>query len=208
MKTIKGLSIIHRLIVYILKKLDRDVGIVELVKMVYLIDVEYFKLFGETLTGLGYIRQKLGPYTRDISNAVTDLEEKEPGVLEVKIISSRGHSPILKRSHKIKEEVQFDPDLKSEEKEVANQVLDNIKFLTPKQLENESYKTEPMKEILKKETKVKEKLYGASLDFSLIERNKFMEEWIANCKKTEEDPDYNRHLIKEKEEFLEGMAKL
>ena len=208
MRSIKGLSTIHRLIVHILKKLDRSVGTVELVKMVYLIDVECFKLFGESLTGLSYIRERLGPYTRGISNAVIDLEEKEPGALEIRIISSKGYSSIPKKSHRIREDIKFEPDLKPEEKEIADQVLDNIQFLTPKQLENKAYKTEPMKEILKKETRAKEKLRGASLDFSLIKRNKFMKEWIDNRNKTKDDLGYSQYLEKEKREFLENIVKL
>ncbi len=208
MKTIKGLSTIHRLIVYILKKLDRELGTVELVKIVYLIDVEYFKLFGKTLTGLSYIRRELGPYTRDISNAATELEEKEGEIFETRLVPSKGFSPIPKKSHKLKEEVRFEPELAPEKREVVNQVLNKIKSLSPKQLEKESYKTEPMQEILKKEKRVKEKLHGARIDFSLIERDKFMERWLANRKKTKKDLDYDQYLEKEKQVFAEGMARL
>lgn len=208
MKTIKGLSTIHRLIVYILKKLDKELGTVELVKIVYLIDVEYFRLFGKTLTGLNYIRHKLGPYTRDISNAATELEEKEGEIFETRLVPSKRFSLVPKKSHKLKEEVRFDPDLVPEEREVANQVLNRIKSLSPKQLERESYKTEPMQEILKKEERVKEKLHGAHIDFSSIERDKFMERWFTNRKKAKEDLDYDQYLEKEKQVFAEGMARL
>lgn len=209
MESIKGLSTIHKLIAYILKKLDRELGAVELVKIVYLIDVEYFKLFGETLTGLNYIRQKLGPYTRDISNAVIDLEEREgEKIVETRLIPSKRHSSIPKRSHKLKKEVRFEPGLEPEEKEVINQVISAIESLTPKQLEKESYKTEPMKEIIEKEKRVKENLYGAPLDFSLIKRNEFMKQWLDNRKKIKDDLEYDQYLEEEKRTFVKRMAKL
>ena len=207
METIQGLASIHRLIVYIFKKLGRELGTVELVKIVYLIDVEHFRLFGKTLTGLSYIRHKLGPYTRKISDAVTDLEERGEGVIETRVVPSRGHSSIPKKSHKLVKEVKFETDLLSVEQEVASQLLKKIKSLDIKQLERESYKTEPMQVILEKEKMAEIKLYGAELDFSLIKRDKFMERWLANRAKQAKDLEYDHYLERERHEFAELMAR-
>lgn len=202
METIRGLAIIHRVIAYILKKLNRELGTIELVKIVYLIDVLHFRLFGKLLTGLNYIRWDFGPYTREISRAATDLEERG-GIIESKLTPSRGLSFIPKKSHILKKEVQFEPDLLPEEYEIIDFELDRIKDLTPKQLEIEAYKTEPMQEILRKEQKAKTKLYGANIDFSLIKRDEFMKRWLANREKEEKDLEYSQHLEREKKEFAE-----
>lgn len=202
---IRDLAPIHRVIAYILKKLDKDLGSVELVKIVYLIDVLYFRLFGKTITGLKYIRWELGPYTREILNAAADLEERGR-IIETQLTPSRGISSIFKRSHKLKKEVKFEPSLLPEEIEVINCMLNKIKDFTPKKLEEESYKTEPMQKILEKEKKVKERLNGAPLDFSLIKRDEFMERWITNQKKEEEDLEYTQYLEKEKKELDELIA--
>jgi len=200
---IQGLASIHRLIVYIFKKLGRELGTVELVKIVYLIDVEFFKFFGRTLTGLNYIRHELGPYTRKISEAVTDLEEKEGKIIKTRLCLSKGHSSIPKKSHKLEGEVKFEPDLLPEEQEVANQLLNKIGDLSVKQLEKIAYRTEPMQAILEKERKTNVRLNGAELDFSLIKRDEFMEKWIANREKDKKNSEYDQFLAKEKSEFLE-----
>jgi len=200
-QTIQGLAPIHRLIVYILEKLDRELGAVELVKMVYLIDVEFFRLFGRSLTGLDYIRHNLGPYTRRISEAVIDLEEKEKGIVKTHLTLSKGLSSILKRSHKLIKEVKFEPELLPEEQEVTSQFLEKAKNLNVKELEKLAYETEPMKAILEKERKTKTQLNGAGLDFSLIKRDEFMKGWITNRAIEKKDLEYNQFLEKEREEF-------
>lgn len=205
---IQGLAPIHRLIVYILKKLGRELGTVELVKIVYLIDIEFFKLFGRTLTGLNYIRHELGPYTRKISEAVTDLEEKEGKIIETHIVPSRGYSPIPKKSHKLGKEVKFEPGLRPEEQEVTSQVLRKMKNLSVKQLEKLAYETEPMRDILEKEKRAKVKLYGADLDFSLVKRDEFMKRWLANREKEKKNLEYDQFLEKEKSEFSRIAAQI
>ncbi len=200
---IQGLASIHRLIVFIFKKLGRELGTVELVKIVYLIDVEFFKSFGKTLTDINYIRHELGPYTRKISEAVTDLEEKEGKIIKTRLCFSKGYSSILKKSHKLEREVKFEPDLLPEEQEIANQLLNKIKDLSVKQLEKLAYGTEPMQAILEKERKANVKLNGAELDFSLIKRDEFMKKWIANREKDKKNSEYDQFLTKEKDEFLE-----
>lgn len=207
-KTIQGLASIHRLIVFIFKKLDRELGTVELVKIIYLIDVEFFKFFGRTLTGLNYIRHELGPYTRKISEAVTDLEEKEGKIIKTRLCFSKGHSSIPKKSHKLERDVRFEPDLLPEEQEVANQLLNEIKGLSVKQLEKEAYKTKPMQAILEKEKKANVKLNGAELDFSLIERDEFMKRWTINREKDKKNLEYDQFLAKEKGEFWELITQI
>jgi len=202
---LKKLDKIHHIIPHVLKNIGKDVGTIELVKIIYLIDVQYFKLFGEKMTNLGYIRHKKGPYTREITNAVADLEEIDDCPLSIKHIFSKGNSPFIKKAHKFKDS-NFKIDLSNIERFIINSVLEKIKSLDVRQLEKESYKTKPMLDILGKEKKAKIFLYYSPLDFSLIERDSFMQEWESNKDKTKEDEEYNKFLECEKEEMREVFS--
>lgn len=199
MKTTQ-LTKLQSIIAYILENCGRDVGTVELVKLVYLIDVAYYRLFGKTLTELEYIRYTLGPYTGDIGRIASELEVL--GVLIITITKSRGFSNIPKRNHKFSGN-NAKLFVSSLTKEVINKTLSNIRTKSPKQIEKLAYETEPMLEVLKDEKKLNKKLNGTPLDFSKINRDKFMQEWLMNCKKltTEEDLDYDDFLLEEKREF-------
>jgi len=194
------LSKLHHLIVYVLDSIDRGVGSVELVKIIYLIDVAYYRLFGKTLSGLEYIRYKLGPYTGDIAQVASELEAM--GILGITITPSSGFSSIPKKTHNLKRG-KLTPELSKEDKVVIENALKEISNLTPKQLENKAYKTEPMQEILKDEKKLGKDLYRKPLNFSRIQRDQFMKNWLENREKfkKEEILEYDEFLLKEKREF-------
>ena len=195
----------HHLIAYILQRLNKSAGMVELVKQVYLLDVEYYRLFGKTLSGLSYIREKLGPYTNEIGKIASELENL--GIISINIIPSSGLSPIPKKSHLFSKKT-FKPEVDKVEEELISEFLKKIKYLTPKQLEKLAYQTEPMVEILNNEKVLKKPLTGYPLNFSLIKRDEFMKKWLKNQGKfkNEEDLQYEEFLLKEKQELASLLS--
>ncbi len=193
----------HHLLVYILSQLkEKEPGNIELVKLIYLIDLEYYRLFGKLLTGFHYVRQKFGPYSREFSEVNSELEFN--GIIEVVSKISRGGSSIPKRTHKFVKP-EFQVELLPEEKEVTDRMLKKFAGLSPKRIEQESYNTEPMQEIIEDEKKLGKKLIGTPLNFSCVQRDKFMENWLSHKKElSQKEPDleYEEFLLKEKREFV------
>lgn len=189
---------IQNLVIYLFQKLNRSLGSVELTKLIYLIDVEFFKYFGEKLTDCDYVRERLGPYSRKIKETLLDLDKDD--IIDINLILSKGKSTILKRSHSLnKKDVKILPEFKKVERLIIENVLNKIGKLEVKKLEKLSYKTEPMREILEKEKRFKEALILVPLDFNLIKRDIVMKEWIENKEKEEKDPN----LEYEQEYFVE-----
>jgi hypothetical protein len=191
---------LHHLIAYLVNALDAKIGRIELVKLVYLIDVEYYRLFGETLTGLDYIRHEKGPYTKSISEAADEMDGYE---LTVSIEPSSGFSQYLKHSHGKGNIYRFEVQLEPAELWLVEQVLQRVKDLSPRQLEGEAYKTEPMQAIIQREKDTGEQLICAPLDFGLIKRNAFMVEWLKNkaALSGQTDPEYEEFLRQERAEL-------
>ena len=190
----------HHLIAYIISK-SKEPGNIELMKLTYLIDVEYYRLFGKSLSSLNYRRGKLGPYSYDFPRVNSELENS--GITKITLMASRRGSSIAKRAHRFIEP-KFRPELSPEEKEVVNKVLKRFRSLSPKKLEEESYRTEPMQEILKDEKKLGKELIGTPLNFSSIKRDGFMERWLKNKEDFSKDSlglEYEEFLIKEKLAF-------
>jgi len=194
----------HHLLAYILSK-SKEPGNIELMKLVYLVDVEYYRLFGKLLSDFRYVRQRLGPWSSKFPEMNSELENN--GIIKTISKLSRGGSPILKEAHKFINS-KFQPELLPEEKEVADGVLKKFANLPPKKIEQESYRTEPMQEILKDEEKLGKKLIGMLLNFSSIRRDEFMKNWLNNRRKFSErkpDLEYEEFLLKEKQGFTALM---
>ena len=65
------------LIKYIISKLvdmDSSYGKTKLVKLLYLVDIEHYRLRGQTLTGLDWVFYYYGPYAFQIDEALKQLE--------------------------------------------------------------------------------------------------------------------------------------
>jgi hypothetical protein len=164
---------------YILSKYGKEAGTIELNKIFYLVDVASYRLLGKTISGVTYIRAEKGPYSRSISQELCELDGKQ---LKRETKHSRGFSPFPKVAWSVTEDSKKEPDLMPEEKEIINQVLDKIKGLSPQDLEKLSYKTEPMLHILDEEKKANCPLLQETLDFTKIEQDEFMRDFLANSR--------------------------
>lgn len=189
---------IHHLLCYVLRKLNREVGTVELVKYIYLIDAAYYRLFGATISKLNFIREEKGPYTKDITNAVSELELHE---INKVVKPSKNHSRFMKIAHTVGNNPRFEPILDSEEKVVVDQVIKELKSSTPMQLEAKAYETEPMQYVQDLEKKAGALLRGINIDFSKIKRDEYMLEVLKNRMLKIDDPQYEASLDEERLEL-------
>jgi hypothetical protein len=185
--------------VYILSQYGKEAGTIELNKLFYLVDVASYRLFGETISGTKYVRAERGPYSRAISQELCLLKDKQ---IKMETKPSKGFSAFPKVAWSLMQETKIEPELKLEEKEIINQVLEKIRGLAPRDLEKLSYKTEPMLQILAKESQLNCPLFQVPLDFTQIKRDEFMQEFLSNLKTpiSEEERKQSEHYDKEWQE--------
>jgi len=197
---------LQNLIVFILSSLNREVGSVELAKIVYLIDVEKMKMLGETVTGETYTRQEKGPLAKNFGTCLTQMDDFEVNIV---IGLSRGHSPIPKKKHTLGDHPRFKPSLDQINEAIAKRVLARIVGLSPWEIEKLAYDTEPMKAITGRESELGRNLLGEQIDFSLVERSHILDKWRANMKKpVKPDPKFDKFLKQEAAEIDQILAAL
>ena len=192
---------VHHLVYYVMQRLKREVGAIELMKIIFLIDVAYFRLFGRSLTGLQYVRHEKGPYAREISDAAEDMDTHE---LSLQSRPCRGSSQYPKKARSLGEAPRFEAVLAPDEAQVVDETLHRIGGLRPKELEEQAYSTEPMRAMLEQEATCKQKLVGRPLDLLLLQRDSFMLQWLKNREAREKvppDDEYERLLAAEKRDF-------
>lgn len=197
---------LHSLIVFILSKMDRGPGAIELAKIIYLIDVEKVRLTGETMSGETYTRQDKGPLARNFDSCTTGMDGFE---IKVTVGASSRAWQFPKKAHTLGEKLRFEPSLDMTDIVIASRVLARVKNLTPRQIERLAHDTEPMKAILDEERKTGKRLLGAAIDFSLVERNPIVEKWRENMKRPIElDIGFEAFLEQESKEIDQILASL
>ncbi len=184
--------------IYILRRYGKEAGTIELNKLFYLSDVAYYRLFGESLSGVHYIRADYGPYSKEIADELCALEKQG-----IKRDEKPGRSPYPKIAWSIKPNAKMTPSLRQEEKEVIDHVLDFVRGLTPLEIEALSYKTEPMLAIVEQENKYKCQLLLTGLNFDEIQRDVVMMKFLESKKRppSENDKEYHNFLQTELSEL-------
>ena len=165
---------LHSLIIYIIAQCGRELGAIELAKVIYLIDLEMESLVGKTMTGEKYTRQEKGPLAINFGNYISQMDGFE---LKVTIEASAGNSGIPKHNHILGNNPRFEPVLDSIDLSTILRVLNKVKDLSPIQIEKIAYSSEPMVAILKKEREIGHVLLGEPIDFSLIKPNATLAKW-------------------------------
>lgn len=195
---------LQSLLLYILENLNRDVGSIELAKILYLVDVESISLVGHTISGEEYTRQKKGPLSRNFQNALALMNG-----FEVALVVVPKQSGISKKSHSIGKKPRFLPKLDETDVLAANRVIKRISGIAPIDLEELAHDTEPMKIIIEKERKLKKSLIGEVLDLNSITPHPVISKWRENMKIQEKpDPKYEEFLKRESEEIDNILASL
>lgn len=197
---------LNSLIMFILSQAGRELGAVELAKIVYLIDLEKVILSGDTITGEKYTRREKGPLAVNFQKSITQMDGFE---LNVTVDAKSGNSAFPKHKHTLGKKPRFQPVLDLVELAVAKRVLIRITNFSPIQIERLAYDSEPMKLILSKEEKAGHLILGEEIDFSVVKPNTVLENWRQNRKKTKpHDKKFDEFLIQERAEIDELLTSL
>lgn len=141
---------------YSLREQD-EAGRAKLVKLLYLVDVEYYRRWAETLTGLRWVFYHYGPYAPAIDQAIDslglDIQEES---VSVSLASRTGILDVPEHLYN-----EAEKQLTSQEKNLTNRILDAwaLEDLNPL-LSYVYFHTEPMSNAIR----------GQELDFSGINR--------------------------------------
>ena len=198
-------SKLEKLILYILKSLDRSVGSVELAKLIYLIDIESFRLTGATITNQKYYRAPLGPIVSDFEVARSWLDGFEINVSEEQTPSPRGTK---KHSITLGPKPRFSSDFSSVEEAIISKALSRYSKKSVSELKRIAYDTEPWKIIQDYETTNK-KYFRGELDLSSLKRNLIYSDWLSKKDSAiKKDKEYEEFLSNERNEVKELLSSL
>ena len=148
------------LITYIISELvdmESSFGKTKLVKLLYLIDVEAYRLHGHTLTGLNWIFYHYGPYTTEIDEVLKQLDLDVP---QEAIITRSGHvAKVFKPSRDLTSNFAKSSTI---DKLIVDRVIETWGLEELNELLNYVYfNTEPMQNAER----------GCVLDFSTVRRS-------------------------------------
>lgn len=138
----------------------------ELFKLLYLLETESYRFAGKSFfnSSISFVRDKNGPISIDVYNALNSLSSKYINLVEEKKDDyefSRHSISLKNKLSKI--------DLSESEKLFINSVVESYIYLPIKELKKIVYATEPMEKILEIEKKKKvDVLKGEKIDFNCI----------------------------------------
>jgi len=139
----------------------------ELMKLVYLIEVESMKFIGHKfIDNLNFVRETNGPVSYDIYRATEHLEKL--GYITIEQVEGNPEYGHPRSCHKLSGNL---PDLVFDDSETLylNSVLDDYLGLTIKKLKAIAYGTEPMLEMIEEEkSKGVQTLKGKPINFNSV----------------------------------------
>jgi uncharacterized phage-associated protein len=150
----------------------------ELFKLLYLLENESYKFTGKSFfdCSISFVRNKNGPISIEVYNALTALNDKYISLTEEKKQDydfPRHCISLKKKINKI--------NLGDSEKLFINSVVESYITLPMKELKKIVYATEPMEELIKEERKNKvEFLKGVKLNFNCIQLDEDVVDLIAS----------------------------
>lgn len=149
----------------------------ELFKLVYLLENESYKFVGKSFFGcsVSFVRDKNGPISLDIYNALNSLKDKFINLTEQKRDDydyPRHCISLKKKLGKI--------DLSDSERLFINSIIESYILLPIKELKRIVYATEPMVAIRKEEKRNKvELLKGEKINFDCISLDEDVVDLVA-----------------------------
>ena len=149
----------------------------ELFKLLYLLEIESYKFAGKSFfdSSISFVRNKNGPISIDVYDALNTLKDKYIKITEEKKDDYKFPRHCIALKAKLSK-----VDLGESEKLFVNSVIESYISLPMKELKKIVYATEPMKEIRKEEKKSKvEFLKGEKLNFNCISLDEDVVDLIA-----------------------------
>lgn len=147
----------------------------QIMKLVYLLEVEAYKFVGEGFFGtINFQRDKNGPISINVYNALDNLQSRRYIGMKISKRPDYPHPRHCYFLNKLPQKI----DLGDSEKIFLNSVLESYIDMSIKRLKEITYLTEPMKEILKKEESGKKGILKRELlDLDCIS----IDEELAGC---------------------------
>jgi len=137
----------NHLIVYIVQSLHNKLMKTNLLKLLYLVDLDYYKKKGKQATNFNYIYYKKGPWTPQFDQALDLLEGFEIKSIKKEKLETTGEYYIFCKGPK----PRFQPALPSDLKEIVDRILFIFEESPQKDLLQYVYSIEPMRSVRFKE---------------------------------------------------------
>lgn len=147
-------AVLEDTVTLLVSKYRRQLTRTGLMKLLYFVDLRSWERRGQGLTGLHWIWHYYGPYTKEVTEIVADLEGHEE--LNVKAVLKSG-GDVIYRIHSGPNAGLYGA-LSEEERVIIEDVLQTFGHFTPNVLTELSYHTEPL---------IRAEARGDSLDFSM-----------------------------------------
>lgn len=134
-------------LVYVLKTAKKkgkdNLSKFELMKLLYLIEVNAWKFIGESFTNqINFVRDKNGPISYDVYKSTEKLQGL--GILEVTEENNTEYG-FPRHCHRLKKDIEL--NFTESEQVFLNSVLDDYLNMSIRQLKSVAYETEPMRKI-------------------------------------------------------------
>ena len=140
------MSNLEKAILFFVKEFPQSLGRTKLIKSLYLLDCEWYEMYGRTFTGLEYKRDKNGPFDSALYHALDHLEDI--GLIFQKPyphLGSTGYEIIYAGKDK---EIDLDPLAES----ICRRIIDDLKDGDLNAFLQAAYSTAPMKAVTARET--------------------------------------------------------
>lgn len=152
-------TLVRQLLLYLIEQLhehDSVISKIRIVKLLYLVDLEHYRSYQTTLTGLDWIYYHYGPYAFEID---TVLSQARIDLGEERIETAAGHTAYVYRVHPGQ---SIDNLIRLPMKMKINRILQHWASRDTRELLDYVYtETEPMQEAV----------FGQPLDFSSVRRD-------------------------------------
>lgn len=159
------MSNLENAILYYIREFPKVLGRTKLIKALYLLDCEWYKLFGVTFTGLEYKRDYNGPFDSSFYTATAVLESKHL-IVERPYFYPRGQGYEFHFTGDRDKEIEIHPIAES----ICRQIVDMLKEGELDDFLKLAYSTPPMESILAKETTTR-KSYGEALPMEELRKS-------------------------------------
>jgi len=175
------MSRLETIILYLLTRAKQrgkdNLSKIELFKLLYLLEVEAYKLTGKTFfdSTVSFTRDKNGPISATIYHALNDLDDKYITINS----QQKANYPYPRHCISLKKLIKK-INLQPSEKIFVNSVIEEYLPMTISNLKNVVYNTEPMKKMQEEERQQKVSvLKGYQIDFSSIPMDEDMVDLIS-----------------------------
>lgn len=152
----------------------KDLSKFQIMKLIYLVDVESYRYTGKSFFGdVHFVRQKNGPISKDIYDALNRLH---PTYIHFEQNQKEDY-PYPRHCISLKKPARI--HLADDEKIFLNSVFESFLSRSQKELKKLVYETEPMKDILNQEKRAHKTLIGSRILFESIPLDKDVVEMIS-----------------------------